>query len=168
MRKLFTLTTIRERRVLTLTGWIVFLMAFGSVVFSIGLFIHPFLAPIKPVGGDILVVEGWIPDNGFEKKVKDQFEKGSYKILVIVGKKYEAGHPFAQYKSKADWAATRLNAQGVPLEKIIPVMITIYPRKDRTYYKAIKIKERLNKMGFLQASIDVVSHGVHATSMNTM
>ena len=162
MKKLFSLTTIRERRVLTLTGWVVLLMAFGSVLFSIGLFIHPFLAPIKLVGGDILVVESWFPDNGFEKKVKDQFEKGSYKILVIVGKKYEAGHPFAQYKSKADRAASRLNAQGVPLEKIIPVMITIYPRKDRTYYKAIKIKERLNKMGFLQASIDVVSHGVHA------
>jgi hypothetical protein len=161
MSKLFHLTTIRERRVLTLTGWIVFLMTFGSVLFSIGLFIHPFLATIKPVGGDVLVVESWFLDNGL-KKVKDQFEKGSYKLLITVGGKYEVGHPLEQYKSEADGAASRLIAQGIPLEKIIPIPITIYPIKDRTYHKALKIKERLNKVGFTQASIDVVSVGVHA------
>ena len=48
------------------------------------------------------------------------------------------------------------------LEKIIPVPITIYPRKDRTYYKALEVKKRLNEEGFTRLSIDVVSSGVHA------
>jgi uncharacterized SAM-binding protein YcdF (DUF218 family) len=34
--------------------------------------------------------------------------------------------------------------------------------KDRTYHKALAVKKGLNKAGFAQASIDVVSSGVHA------
>ena len=160
MGKLFRLTTIRERRVLTPVGWAVFSIAFGSVLVSIILFVHPFLAPTKPVGGGILVVLGWLPDYAL-KKVKDRFEEGHYKLLVTVGGKYTTGR-LAQYKSEADWTASRLNAQGVLLGKIIPVAITIYPRKDRTYYKALAVQKRLKKAGFAQASIDVVSSGVHA------
>ena len=159
MSRLFRLTTIRERRVLTPTGWVTLLMAFGSVLVVIALIIHPFLSPTKPVGGDILVVEAFPYDEA--KKIKEWFEKGPYKFLVTVGGEILVGSPL-KYKSLAHWAASKLNAQGVPLEKIIPVQITVYPRKDRTYYKALKIKERLNKMGFVQASIDVVSFGVHA------
>jgi hypothetical protein len=161
MSKLFRLTDIRERRVLTSTGWTVLLIMFGSALLLIILLIHPFLAPIKSVGGDILVVEGWFPDYVL-RKVKDRFEKGPYKLLITVGKKYEVGHPLEQYKSGAEGAALRLNAHGIPQEKIIPVPITIYPRKDRTYHKALAVKKRLNKVGFNQASIDVVSLGVHA------
>ena len=115
MNKLFRLTTIREGRVLTLSGWIVLLMTFGSVLFSIALLIYPFLAPTKSVGGDILVVEGWFPDYVL-KKVKDRFEKGPYKLLITVGEKYEVGHPLEQYKSAAEATASRLHSQGVPLE----------------------------------------------------
>ena len=161
MSRLFRLTTIRECRVLTPTGWVTLLMAFGSVLVTLVLIIHPFLAPIKPVEGDVLVVVGQFPDYGL-KEIKDQFEEGHYRLLVTVGKKYTAGHPMAQYKSEAGWTASRLNAQGVLQEKIISVSITIYPRKDRTYHKALAVQKRLNKAGFAQASIDVVSSGVHA------
>ena len=160
MSRLFRLTTVRECRVLTPTGWVTLLMAFGSVLVVIALIIHPFLSPTKPVGGDILVVEAFPYDEA--KKIKEWFEKGHYKLLVTVGRKYKTGHPMAQYKSAADWTASRLNAQGVLLGKIIPVVITIYPRKDRTYYKALAVQKRLKKAGFAQASIDVVSSGVHA------
>ena len=155
------LTTIRKRRVLTPVGWVTLSMAFGFVLVLIILFVHPFLAPIKPVGGDILVVVGPFPDYSL-KEIKDQFEEGHYKLLVTVGKKYTTGHPMARYKSEADWIASRLNAQGVLLGKIIPVSITIYPRKNRTYHKALEVKKRLNKVGLTQASIDVVSFDVHA------
>jgi len=161
MDKLFHLTTIQKRRVLTPVGWAVFSIAFGSVLVSIILFVHPFLAPTKPVGGGILVVVDWLPDYAL-KKAKDRFEEGHYKLLVTVGGKYTTGHPMAQYKSEADWTASRLNAQGVLLGKIIPIAITIYPMKDRTYHKALAVKKGLNKAGFAQASIDVVSSGVHA------
>jgi hypothetical protein len=159
MGKLFRLTTIRERRVLTPVGWVTLSMAFGFVLVLIILFIHPFLAPIKPVEGSVLVVIGQFSDYSL-KEIKDRFEEG--KLLVTVGEKYTTGHPMAQYKSEADWTASRLNAQGVLLGKIIPIAITIYPMKDRTYHKALAVKKGLNKAGFAQASIDVVSSGVHA------
>ena len=161
MSRLFRLTTIRERRVLTATGWVALSMVLGLVLVSMILFIHSFLAPIKPVEGSVLVVVGQFPDYSL-KEIKDRFEEGHYKLLVTVGGKYKTGHPMAQYKSAADWTASRLNAQGVLLGKIIPVSITIYPRKDRTYHKALAVQKRLNKAGFAQASIDVVSSGVHA------
>jgi hypothetical protein len=163
MGKLFHLTTIRERRVFTPVGWVTLSMAFGFVLVLIILFIHPFLAPTKPVGGDVLVIDvlNWFSDYDL-KKVKEQFEKGRYKLLITVGKKYEVGHPLAHYKSVADGTASRLYAQGVLPGKIIAVPITVYPRTDRTYFKALVVKKRLDKMGFIQASIDVVSLGVHA------
>ena len=161
MSRLFRLTTIRERRVLTATGWVVLSMVLGLVLVSMILFIHSFLAPIKPVEGGVLVVIGQFSDYSL-KEIKDRFEEGHYKLLVTVGGKYTTGHPMAQYKSEADWTASRLNAQGVLLGKIIPIAITIYPMKDRTYHKALAVKKGLNKAGFAQASIDVVSSGVHA------
>jgi len=161
MSRLFRLTTIRECRALTPTGWATFLMAFGAVLVVVVLIIHPFLAPIKPVEGSVLVVVGQFPDYSL-KEIKDWFEEGHYKLLVTVGGKYTAGHPVEQYKSEAGWTASRLNAQGVLQEKIISVSITTYPRKDRTYHKALAVQKRLNKAGFAQASIDVVSFGVHA------
>jgi len=163
MGKLFRLTTIRESRVLTPVGWAALSIAFGFVLLLIILFVHPFLAPTKPVGGDVLVVDvlSWLSDYDL-KEVKNKFEKGRYKLLITVGRKYEVGHPLAHYKSIADGAASRLYAQGVLPGKIIPVPITVYPRTDRTYHKALVVKKRLNKMGFIRASIDVISSGVHA------
>ena len=117
--------------------------------------------PIKPVEGGVLVVIGQFSDYSL-KEIKDQFEEGHYRLLVTTGGKYPTGHPMARYKSGADWTASSLNAQGVLLEKIMPVSITIYPRKDRTYYKALEVKKRLNEEGFTRVSIDVVSFGVHA------
>ena len=161
MSRLFRLTTIRERRVLTATGWVALSMVLGLVLVSMILFIHSFLAPIKPVEGGVLVVVRQFSDYSL-KEIKDRFEEGYYKLLVTVGRKYTTGHPMARYKSEAGWTASRLNAQGVLLGKIVPVSITIYPRKDRTYHKALAVQKRLNKAGFAQASIDVVSSGVHA------
>jgi hypothetical protein len=160
MNKLFRLTTIREVRVLTVSGWVVLLMTFGSILFSIGLIIHPFLSPTKPVGGDIFVVESLSLHE--VKRIKEWFEKNPYKVLVTVGEKIPDWSPINEFGSMAHYVASKLNAEGVPLEKIIPVQINAYPRKDRTYYKALRIKERLNKMGFDQASIDVISDGTHA------
>ena len=89
--KLFRLTTIRERRVLTPVGWAALSIAFGFVLVLIILFVHPFLAPTKPVGGDILVVDGWLPDYALEK-VKERFQQGSYQLLVTTGAKIGVGY----------------------------------------------------------------------------
>ena len=160
MGKLFHLTTIRERRVLTPVGWVTLSMAFGCVLVLIILFVHPFLAPTKPVEGGVLVVEAWVADYLLE--VKELFEKGKYELIVIIGRKYGVDHPLAHYSNSANWTVSKFKDRGIPEEKIVPIWIAIYPKKDRTYHKALVAKKRLNEVGFTQASIDVVSFGVHA------
>ena len=75
---LFRLTAIRECRTLTPLGWGVLSIVLGMIPVSFVLFAYPFLAPTQPVAGEVLVVEGWLPDYALEK-VKDRFENGNYK-----------------------------------------------------------------------------------------
>ena len=161
MDKLFHLTTIRKRRVLTPVGWAALSIAFGFVLISIILFIHPFLAPTKPVGGDILVVEGWLPDYALEK-AKVRFQQGNYQLLITTGGKIGAGYHLSEFKTWAEIAASTLKNLDFPEDKIMTAPVHKNFKKDRTYHSILALKRRLNKEGFNEASIDVVSLGVHA------
>ena len=161
MGRLFHLTTIRKRRVLTPIGWAVLLIGFSSVLVTIILFIHPFLAPTKPVGGDILVVEGWLPDYALEK-AKEQFQQGGYQLLVTTGGKIGKGYHLSEYKTWAELAASILKNLNFPEDKIIAVPAQKNFKKDRTYYSILALQRRLYEEGFNEASIDMVSLGVHA------
>ena len=161
MGKLFHLTTIRKRRVLTPVGWAALSIAFGFVLVLTILFVHPFLAPTKPVGGDILVVEGWLPDYALEK-VKERFQQGSYQLLVTTGVKISVGYHLSEYKTWAELAASTLMNLDFPEDKIMTAPVYKNFKKDRTYHSILALQRRLNKEGFNEASIDVVSLGVHA------
>ena len=161
MDKLFHLTTIQKRRVLTPVGWAALSIAFGFVLISIILFIHPFLAPTKPVGGDILVVEGWLPDYALEK-AKERFQQGNYQLLITTGGKIGAGYHLSEFKTWAEIAASTLKNLDFPEDKIMTAPVHKNFKKDRTYHSILALQRRLHKEGFNEASIDVVSLGVHA------
>ena len=161
MGKLFYLTTIRERRVLTPIGWVALSIAIGSVLVSVILFVHPFLAPTKPVGGDILVVEGWLPDYALEK-VKELFQQDSYQLLVTTGAKISVGSHLSEYKTWAELAASTLKNLDFPEDKIMTAPVHKNIKRDRTYHSILAVQRRLHKEGLNEASIDVVSLGVHA------
>jgi len=158
----FCLITIRECRVLTPMGWGLLSMLIGIILFFLIRFAYPFLAPTQPVDGEILVVEGWLPIYALEK-VKNRFQDGQYKLLITTGGNFTIGHPLSKYyKSWANIAASTLNVQGVPLEKIMLAPTTIPPKKDRTFQTALAVKKRLNEKGLNPTSIDVVSLGAHS------
>jgi len=157
----FRLTTIREHRVLTPVGWAALSIAFGFVLVLIILFVHPFLAPTKPVGGDILVVEGWLPDYALEK-VKERFQQGSYQLLVTTGEKIGVGYHLSEYKTWAELAASTLKNLDFPEDKIMTASAHKNFKKNRTYHSILAVQRRLNKEGFNEASIDIVSLGAHA------
>jgi len=142
-------------------GWVALSMSFGFVLVLIILFVHPFLAPTKPVNGNILVVEGWLPDYALVI-AKERFQKGGYKLLVTTGGEIGMGHRVSEYDTWADLAALILNESGIPKKKIIAAPIFLNIRKDRTYYSILAVQKKLNKEGLNKASIDVVSLGVHA------
>jgi hypothetical protein len=142
-------------------GWAVLLIGFSSALVTIILFVHPFLAPTKPVGGDILVVEGWLPDYALEK-VKERFQQGDYQLLVTTGGKIGKGHHLSEYKTWAELAASRLKSLDFPEDKIMAAPVNKNFKKDRTYYSILALQRRLYEEGFNEASIDMVSLGVHA------
>ncbi len=155
------MTTIRECRVLTPLGWGMATIGLGVTLLSLVLFAYPFLAPTQPVAGEILVVEGWLPDYALEK-VKDRFANGQYKLVVTTGGLLTTGHHLSQYKTWARLAASTLNAKGVPLEKIMSVPSMFIPKRDRTYNSVLEVKKKFNERGLAPASIDVVSLGAHS------
>ena len=157
----FCLTTIRECRSLTPVGWGILSMIIGAISFSLVLFGYPFLAPTHPIDGEVLVVEGWLPDYALEK-VKDRFQGGNYKLLITTGGNLTLGHHLSKYKTWAELAAATLHAQGISLDKIIITPTTSNPQKDRTYNTALAVRKRLGEKGWNQISIDVVSFGPHS------
>ncbi|SVD53032.1 uncharacterized protein METZ01_LOCUS405886 [marine metagenome] len=158
----FRLTVIRECRVFTWFGWSLFSTVICLISIYLVLFAYPFLAPTKPIDGEILITEGWLPDYALSK-VKIRFQDGSYKFLIITGGNFSIGHPLSKYyKSYANLAASILNAKGFPMEKIILAPITTIPKTNRTYHAALAVKKRLNEINLSPKSIDVVSHGVHS------
>ena len=157
----FHLTTTRVCRVLTPIGWLTLLVTFSLfLAFSIH-FSHQFLAPTKPVKGEILVVEGWLPDYALVE-VKKRFEKEGYRLLVTTGGRIEMGFHLSEYKTWAGLTAARLNKLGIPSEKIMSTSQSAINKKDRTYYSVLALNEKFKKDNLLVKSMDVVSLGTHA------
>ena len=155
------LTTTRMCRVLTPMGWLALLITFSLVMVSIIFFSHQFLAPTKSVKGDVLVVEGWLPDYAL-LKVKERFEKEEYRLLVTTGGRIGTGYHLSEYKTWASLTAARLKKLGIPPEKIMSTSESVINKKHRTYYSVLALNEKIKKDNLLIKSMDVVSLGVHA------
>ena len=155
------LTTTRMCRVLTPMGWLALLVTFSLVMVSIIFFSHQFLAPTKSVKGDVLVVEGWLPDYAL-LEVKERFEKEEYRLLVTTGGRIGTGYHLSEYKTWASLTAARLKKLGIPPEKIMSTSESVINKKDRTYYSVLALNEKIKKDNLLIKSMDVVSLGVHA------
>ena len=155
------LTTTRMCRVLTPMGWLALLVTFSLVMVSIIFFSHQFLAPTKSVKGDVLVVEGWLPDYAL-LEVKERFEKEEYRLLVTTGGRIGTGYHLSEYKTWASLTAARLKKLGIPPEKIMSTSESAINKKDRTYYSVLALNEKIKKDNLLIKSMDVVSLGVHA------
>ena len=152
--------TVRKRRGLTLLGWGMLSGALITLVVLFTLTIHPFLALTRSAQGEVLIVEGWLPDYALEK-VRDRFQNGNYQFLVTSGGELRIGSHLSRYKTWARLAAATLTAQGVSAEKIITVSVPSV-KNDRTYAAALEVKKQLTEKGLVPASIDVVSLGPHS------
>jgi hypothetical protein len=156
----FRLTTVRERRGLTLLGWGILSGVLITLVVLFTLTVYPFLALTQPSQGEVLVVEGWLPDYALEK-ARNRFQNGNYQLLVTSGGELWVGSHLSRYKTWARLAAATLTTQGVSAEKIITVSVPSV-KNDRTYAAALEVKKQLTEKGLVPASIDVVSLGPHS------
>lgn len=143
----------------TFSGWILLsgIVAFVFTVFLLN--IHPFLSESDPSGGDLLVVEGWLPDYALEKAA-GIFLSGHYRMVITTGGPLDQGSYLIEYKTYAGVAYNSLKAIGLADSIILPIP-SEGVNKDRTYQAAVAFRGWLVSSGKEFSSIDVVSLGAH-------
>jgi len=145
---------------LTSRGWIITLLVFlAAIIFALKT-VEPFLAVNKPVQGDILVVEGWLPDDALEQAAQE-FDGHGYRKLVTTGEPLRRGSYLVKYTSYAQLAASTLTRLGVDPKHIV-VVPAPRVRKDRTWVSALALKQWLQKSVLEVHSVDVLTLGPHA------
>lgn len=150
----------KERWGLTACGWPVMILAVIAGAGIVVVTIHPFLAVTQPVRGDILVVEGWLPDYALEKAI-DEFKSHDYRLLVTTGLPLSRGFYLSEYKTSPEMAAATLKRLGFN-KRLIAAVPALHVRKDGTYASAVSLREWLLGPGLSVKSLNICSLGPHA------
>lgn len=156
----FRLFRRREVPVPTVFGFLALLaiLAGGGWLFLSR--VHPFLAVNAPVGGEILVVEGWIPDYAL-KEALAVFRRHRYAHLIATGSPLPQGLAISSLGSYAQVAARTLEAFGLPADSISVVPSPWVPR-DRTYAEGESVAAWMRARGRAYGAIDLFSFSAHA------
>ncbi|MCD4747386.1 MAG: hypothetical protein K8R58_13895, partial [Bacteroidales bacterium] len=128
----FTIINRKKRWGFTFFGHILKLIILLLIIFFIVKNIQPFLSENNPIDGDILVVEGFLPDYAL-KEAMNEFNRNNYKLLVITGKPIEKGYYLSEYKTNAKISAATLIKMGFDENLIVTVSISKNVMRNRTY-----------------------------------
>lgn len=130
---------------------ILLILAFGFLAF-----IHPLLAVTARVDADVLVVEGWVPEETLVAAVRE-FKTRHYHWLVASGLRFPPETP----GSYAEEAALTLKTLGVPANQLLALPAD---RVDwyRTSTSARGVRDGLKRLGIQPTGINVMTAGPHA------
>ena len=145
---------------LTPLGWLSLAILGFAVFCGVVIGIYPFLAVNEPVQGDILVVEGWLPDYALEDVVK-WFRSHDYRLLVTTGGPHCKGHYLLQYKTSAELTAAILIQLGLDENRVKALPVPLVSM-NRTYGSALLVKEWLADSVPSIKAFDIYSQGPHA------
>ncbi|MBW8888866.1 MAG: YdcF family protein [Fibrobacteres bacterium] len=158
----FAISLLRRREMIlpTWRGWLVLaiLLAAGTRAFLA--WVHPFLAVTQPVGGEVLAVEGWIPDYAL-KQALDEFRARHYSRLITTGGPVPVGMAFSYQGNYARLAAATLQSFGLSRDSIV-VIPSPQVRKDRTFAEGVAVAGWMKKAGCDCRSLDLFSFSTHA------
>lgn len=157
---LFPLVRVKTCRVLTWQGWLVFLALLAGGVWVLSDRLYPYLAKTDPLGAEILVVEGWLPDEGLRQAWR-RFEAGGYRRMLVTGGPLLKGDHLARYRTYAALGVASLAEMG--LDPALMVAIPGPPvLRDRTYASALAARDWLAANGYGGTPVDIVTEGPHA------
>ncbi len=156
----FGLLRRRVAVVPTLRGLI--LCALVVLVVGICVFrsVQPFLAVNRPIGGDVLVMEGWIPDYAMREALI-AFRTHPYKMMIATGGPMPQGMVYSTYGTYAEFGAATLKDFGLGADSIITVPSPNVGR-DRTHQEGVSLRAWLGSHPGSFASLDVFSFSSHA------
>jgi hypothetical protein len=157
----FGLLSRKERLGLTWRGWLISLATL--LCLSIGgiLGVHSFLAVNNILPGELLVVEGWIPEYALVKCGEIFHSHGFHEIVTVGGAVGGADYPPAYDDTYAYVAAHRLMKLGVD-KSAVHMAPTAIRTRDRTYSSAIALRDWLAKTNLHPSVITVATLGPHA------
>jgi DUF218 domain len=117
-----------------------------------------FLAVDAPVGGEYLVVEGWMPAYTYER-AGELWRSGGYRKVIAVGVVPDDAMSNGAPREYA--AVGSLIAAGIPQGSIVQAM-GAGVHQDRTYHSALNVQRWLSEQNLQHTSIDVLTLGPHA------
>lgn len=158
--KLWGLISYKPRWGLSIVGWLGILLILAILFWLLLFKLEPFLASSAPVDAEILVVEGWIADEGIIGAI-DEFERKPYKLIITAGSPFGRGEYLSEYKDFANLSKATMVTLGFEPDKIQPVT-TPQVIRDRTLASASAVKEWLDKTKLDPQAINVYTMDVHS------
>ena len=156
----FSLLRRRELILPTWRGWLICALLLAAAARGFLAWVQPFLAVDEPIGGEALVVEGWIPDYALRQAL-DEFRARHYAILITTGGPVPMGMAFSYYGDYANLAAATLQAFGLPSDSIAKAPSPDV-HKDRTYTEGLAVAAWMRQEGRAYRSLDLFSFSTHA------
>jgi DUF218 domain len=121
------------------------------------IFGESFFSLTHRVPAEVLIVEGWIGNDGV-RAAAAEFKSGGYQNIVATGGRLEEGQDRSSY---AELAAQELIRSGVPNDKII-VAPTGETEHERSFKAAAATWRALQQRNIHPAAINVLTLGPHA------
>jgi hypothetical protein len=149
----------KEIWVPTWKGWLAFLCGLALLIFGSIRYTGTFLSANKPIGAPVLVVEGWIAEDGVRRALQLN-EQNHYALVITSGQEIEGGLDISHYGNYAELVADRLTALGFKGTNLVRAPAPKV-RKDRTYHSALAVRKYLLENTNYRA-IDVLTESVHS------
>ena len=126
----------------------------------IGRHIYPFLAMNAPTHGEILIVDGWMPDSALSRAIT-LLNDHDYQLIVMGVGPLDKGAYLSEYSNFAELAAATLRQLGVRQSQVVSVPAPS-ARTDRTFASALAVRAWLSQSNMAINSLDVLSLGPHS------
>ena len=128
--------------------------------------LHAFLSPTDPVGGQVLVVEGWMDADSLDQAVA-LWSEGTYEQVVTTGAPMTGWAEMLVHTTYAEMAAKYLVEHGVPAA-VVTAVPAPESAQDRTFLSAVMVREWAKRERPGLERIDLLSTGVHARRSRMM
>jgi hypothetical protein len=143
----------------TVWGWLVLLLVSAAIVLVAVLNVYAFLSPNHPVGGRVLVVEGWMLAPELDQALRI-YRAGHYERLITTGGPIEDGSARESAASYAEQSRDYLVRHGLAPDAVVAVPAPASAH-ERSYLNAVMVREWVAQSGVSVDALDLLSSGAH-------
>ena len=150
----------KECTVLTWQGRLILLLVFLLIIISYFKFAPLFLSINKPVHGQVLILDGQMPDFAIKQAIRI-FDSCHYNLIITTGGIIQSGYHLSGNKTMAEYSHAMFINYGFDPENIVAVPGGNFIR-NRTFSSALSLKNWLINQHKDFYSFDILAIGCHA------